>query len=140
MATKTQATYMRVYDALEPQVIGSDTTTTGAIFDTADYDMGITFAMLCKSYTDGTFTLKIEHGDDSGLSDAADVDAAMLVYGSLPALTAAMTEGDAMPREGIHSTKRYVRASIVSTSVTTGATLQVIIIKGPELLPAPQDT
>ena len=140
MATKSQATYIRVYDALEPQVIGSDTTTTGAIFDTADYDMGITFAVLCKSYTDGTYTLKIEHGDNSGLSDAADVDSAMLVYGTLPAVSAAMTEGDPMPREGVHSTKRYVRASLVSTSVTTGATLQVVLIKGPELLPAPQDT
>ena len=140
MATKTQATYIRVYDALEPQVIGTNTTTTGAIFDTADFDMGITFAILAKSYTDGTFTLKIEHGDDSGLSDAADVDTTMLVYGTLPALTAAMTEGDPMPKEGVHSTKRYVRASIVSTGVTTGATLQVVLIKGPEVLPAPQDT
>lgn len=139
MAVKTQASYIRVYNALEPQVIATDTTTAGAIIDTANYDMGITFALLTTAYTDGTYTLKIEHGDDSGLSDAADVDSAMLVYGTLPADSAGSTEGDAMAREGVHSTKRYIRASIVSTSTTTGATVQVIAIVGPEVLPAPQD-
>lgn len=138
MATKTQATYMRVFNALEPQVINTDTTTTGAILDTADYDMGVTFALLVTGYTDGTYTLKIEDGDDSGLSDAADVDSAMLVYGSLPAASAGASEGDALSKEGVHSTKRYIRPSIVSTSTTTGATVQVIAIMGPEVLPAAQ--
>lgn len=139
MATKTQASYIRVFNALEPQVIATDTTTTGAIIDTADYDMGVTFAVLVTAYTDGTYTLKIEDGDDSGLSDAADVATTQLVYGSLPAVSAGSTEGDAMAKEGVHSAKRYIRASIVSTSTTTGATVQVVAIVGPEVLPAPQD-
>lgn len=138
MPTKTNATYNRVFNALEPQVIATDTTTAGAIIDTAEYDMGVTFAMLVTAYTDGDYTLKIEHGDDAALADAADVDAAMLVYGTLPTVSAGSTEGDAMDKEGIHSTKRYVRPSVVSASTTTGATVQVVAIMSPENLPAPQ--
>lgn len=138
MPVQETVTKHKVINALEPQVIGSDTTTAGAIIDTADFDMGVFFSMLTTAYTDGTFTLKIEHGDDSGLSDAADVDSAMLVYGSLPANSAGASEGDVMAKEGVHSTKRYLRASIVSTSVTTGATVQVIAVMGGEVLPVAQ--
>lgn len=140
MAIKEQATMIKVVNALEPQVIGSDTTTTGGIIDTAHYDMGVTFAVLVTAYTDGTFTLKIEDGDNSGLSDAADVSTSQLVYGALPAISAGASEGDIMAKEGVHSTKRYIRASIVSTSVTTGATVQVVAIIGAEVLPTPQAT
>ena len=139
MPIKENATLNDILIAFENQTISSDTTTTGAIIDTAGYDMGLTFAMGCNAYTDGTYTMKIEHGDDSGLSDAADVDSAMLVYGTLPDLAAALTEGDEMPKEGVHSTKRYVRVSIVSTSVTTGADVVVVAIAGGELLKTAQE-
>ena len=138
MPTHEQATGQVVIDALESQVIGSSTTTTGAIIDTADFDMGLYFAINCKSYTDGTYTLKIEDGDDSGLSDAAVLDVTQLVYGSLPAISAALAEGDVMEKEGVHSTKRYVRASLVSTSVTTGATLTIVAVAGVEVCPSVQ--
>lgn len=138
MAIKEVATKQIVIDAFESQVIGSNTTTTGAIIDTVDYDNGIYFAVDCKSYTDGTFTLKIEDGDDSGLSDAADIPAAQLVYGSLPALSAAITEGGALAKEGIFGNRRYVRVSIVSTGVSTGATISVKAIVNPEIAKTPQ--
>lgn len=138
MAIKEQATMVKVVNALEPQVIGSDTTTTGGIIDTAAFDMGVTFAVLVTAYTDGTFTLKIEDGDNSSLTDAADVSTSQLVYGTLPAVSAGAAEGDIMAKEGVHSTKRYIRPSIVSTSVTTGATVQVVAILGAEVLPTPQ--
>lgn len=127
-----------VINALDPQTIATDTTTAGAIIDCADYDNGIYFALLVSNYTDGTYTLKIEDGDDSGLSDAADVPTAQLVYGALPALSAAVAEGGGASKEGVFSTKRYVRASVVSTSTTTGATVQVIGIVNPELGATPQ--
>lgn len=140
MPVKEQATMQKVIKAFEPQAISSNTTTTGAIIDTADFDMGIYFAVDIYAYTDGTFTLKIEDGDDSGLSDAADVSTTQLVYGSLPALTAAIAEGGILAKEGIHSTKRYVRASIVSTGVTTGASVQVLAIAGAEVFKTSQDS
>lgn len=138
MAIKDAVTRFRVLQS-GLDAISSNTTTAGEIFDTADYDEGISFAMACSNYTDGTYTLKIEHGDDPGLSDAADVDSSMLIYGTLPTITAATADGDALPREGVHSTKRYVRASVVSTGVTTGATIQVLIVKHGEYLPTSQD-
>lgn len=139
MPVQEQVTKQKVINALEPQAITSDTTTTGAIIDTADFDSGLYFSMLCYAYTDGTYTMKIEDGDDSGLSDAADVATAQLVYGTLPALTAADSEGDVMTKEGVHSTKRYVRVSIVSTSTTSGASLAVVAVAGTELYPTAQD-
>jgi hypothetical protein len=138
MPVKEKVTQQRVINALEIQNIGSSTTTAGAIIDSADFDIGVYFALAVSNYTDGTYTLKIEHGDDSGLSDAADVDSAMLVYGTLPALSAALAEGAYLPREGVHSTKRYLRASIVSTGVTTGADAQVLAIVNPELVKTAQ--
>jgi hypothetical protein len=139
MPVQEQASKQKVINALEPQAIGTNTTTTGAIIDTADYDSGVYFAMLCYAYTDGTYTMKIEHGDDASLSDAADVPAATkMVYGSLPALTAADSEGDVMAKEGVFGTNRYLRVSIVSTGVTTGASLAVVAVVGTELYPTPQ--
>jgi hypothetical protein len=140
MPTREQATMQKVIKALEPQAISSDTTTTGAIIDTADFDGGVYFAVDVYAYTDGTYVLKIEDGDDSGLSDAADVATAQLVYGSLPSLTAAIAEGGVLAKEGVHSTKRYLRASIVSTSTATGASLQVIAVLGAEVLKTAQDS
>lgn len=138
MPNKTQATKIKVINALEPQVIASNTTTVGAIIDTAGYDRGLTFALMVTGFTDGLYTLKIEEGDNSGLSDAADVSNDQLVYRVLPAVGAGAAEGAILPKEGVHSSKRYVRPSIVSTGVTVGATVQVVAIVGPEVLPAPQ--
>lgn len=138
MPVREQVTHQAVYNALEPQVIATDTTTAGAIIDTANYDLGVYFAVLVTSYTDGTYTLKIEDGDDSGLSDAADVPTANLVYGTLPAVSAAVAEGGVLAKEGVFGTKRYIRPSIVSTSTTTGATVQVIAVNGGEVLPLAQ--
>lgn len=138
MPTKEHVSQQEIRNAVEIQTIGSNTTTVGAIFDTRNFDLGIYFALQVAAFTDGVFTLKIEHGDDSGLSDAADVTTAMLVYGTLPSLAAATAEGAMLPREGVHSTKRYVRASIVSTGVTTGADAQVLIVKDAEMLKTDQ--
>ena len=123
---------------MEYQEIVSNTTTVGAIFDTRNYDLGIYFALQLIAWTDGAFALLIEHGDDGALGDAAEVDAAMLVYGTLPSLGAAIAEGAELPAEGVHSTKRYVRASIVSTGVTSGAFAQVLIVKDAEMMKVEQ--
>lgn len=138
MPVQESATKQVVLNALEPQAISSDTTTPGAIIDTADYDGGLYFGMFCYDYTDGTYTMKIEDGDDAALADAADVATAQLVYGTLPAISAALAEGGVIAKEGVHSTKRYVRVSIVSTSTTTGASLAVVAIKDAEVLPTDQ--
>lgn len=137
MPIKETATHMDVLLAMEAD-ISTDTTTTGAIIDTANYDGGLFFAFCATAYTDGTYTLKIEEGDAANLSDAAVVDSSKLVYGTLPAKSAITADGAKMSKEGVHSTKRYVRASIVSTSTSTGATIAMVAIGMPEVLPADQ--
>ena len=113
--------------ALDAAAISTDTTTVGNIIDTAGFE-SIEFIGLSKTITDGTYTLKIEDGDDSGLSDAADVDST-LILGSLFAFAAA--DDDAVLRTGCISKKRYIRASIVSASTTTGVDIMsVIAIQG----------
>ena len=137
MPTREHVTHQETRLALDAD-ISSNTTTEGAIFDTANYDAGVYFALAATAWTDGLYTLKLEHGDNAALSDAAVVPTANLVYGSLPALAAAIADGAAYEREGVIGTKRYVRASIVSTGVTTGATINVVCLKDAELIPTGQ--
>lgn len=133
------ATKMDVILGLEASIT-SDTTTTGAIIDASQYEC-LTAAMACTVRTDGTYTLKLEHGDAANLSDAETiaVDSGMLIYNHLPHQSAAMTDGDNCPKEGVISIKRYVRASIVSTSVTTGGRVVVVWIGTPLVQPAEQE-
>ena len=109
--------------AMDTQAIASDTTTVGNIIDTQGFE-SIEFIGLSKTITDGTYTLKLEDGDDSGLSDAADVDSTLLL-GTLFAFAAA--DDDAVLRTGCIAKKRYVRASIVSASTTTGVDMMSVV-------------
>ena len=117
--------------------ISSDTTTTGAIIDTKDM-VSLYFDMSAADWTDGTYTMKIEEGDAANLSDAAVISTDKLIYGTLPAISAATAEGATLVREGVHSTKRYVRASIVSTLTTDGATVQMNAVAEMEQQPTGQ--
>lgn len=113
--------------------ISSATTTTGGIIDTQMYNMGLSFFLALPVYTDGTYTLAIYEGDESDLSDAAAVDSSQII-GSLPALSALTDEGDEPGKVGVFGTKRYVRADVVSASVTTGATAMVMAVKGADVV------
>ena len=100
--------------ALNDAAIVADTTTVGNIIDLND-SYGCDLLMHLGTIVDGTYTGKMEHGDDAGLSDATDVTADHII-GALPVLTASNTIGHV----GYAMAKRYVRLSIVSTVVTTG--------------------
>jgi len=139
MAIKEEATNQIVIQALGPVAFSADGTEVGSIIDTADFDNGIYFALAVEAYTTGTFTLVIEDGDDEELSDASVIPAAKLVYGTLPALTAATAEGAALAKEGIFGNKRYVRASVVGTDTSVG-TVSVLAIVNPEIGATPQDS
>lgn len=110
--------------ALDTTAISTNTTTAGAIIDTKGFE-SIEFVVQAGTLTDGAYTVKLEDGDDSGLSDAADVSSE-LVLGGLPAF--ADTEDNAVKRVGSISKKRYQRLSIVSTGVTTGGTLSAVAL------------
>lgn len=122
-------------------VISSDTTTNGTIIDTADFDCGLSFFIGATAYTDGTYKLVLEEGDESNLSDATTVPAKKLIeVDGLDAVTTGVTaltaDGGKFFKVGLHSNKRYVRANVVSTSTSTGATIAVVAVVSPEVLEA----
>ena len=112
--------------ALNVQVINTDTTTNGAIVDTAGYE-SVTLVTFSGTLTDGAYQFVLADGDNSALSDAATVTAANLI-GSSPAF--ALADDNECARFGYRGGKRYVRVSCVSTSTSSGGTLGVVAILG----------
>ena len=133
MAVRDQVTKMDAFQALY-EAISSDTTTVGAIFDTADYELGFSVFISAPVWTDGTYTLKLEESTDSGMSGAVDISSSKLI-GSLPAVSALTADGGELGKVGVFSNLRYVRVSVVSTGTTTGATVNVTVVEHAETLP-----
>ncbi|NIS52141.1 hypothetical protein GWN42_14040 [candidate division KSB1 bacterium] len=117
---------VKAVNALNHQGPLTNGTVAGVIIDTKDFE-SIVFVIQSATITDGTHTVKLEDGDDSGLSDAADVPAADLL-GALPAFLAA--DDNAVKRVGCVTKKRYVRLSIVTTGATTGGSLGATAVQG----------
>lgn len=135
MAVRDQVTRFNGYQALYA-AIASDTTTVGAIFDTADYECGFSALLSAPVWVDGTYTLKLEESDDSGMAGAVDIPAVKLI-GALPVVAAATVDGAELGKIGVFSNLRYIRVSIVSTDfAATGATIRATVIKHAENLPA----
>lgn len=114
--------------------IGTDTTTAGAILDTADFELGLMFLAGATIYVDGTYVLLIEESDDSGMA-GADVITGDKLIGPLPSVSAVTSDGEVFQTVGVISNKRYVRASVVSTGTTTGATMAIIATEKGETMP-----
>lgn len=107
--------------------IATNTTTVGNIVDSKGF-ASLVLTLVTGTVTDGDYTLVVEHGDDSALSDAATVSATDLI-GGLPSFTAD-TDDNLAKAVGYVGKKRYVRASIVSANTTSGAFIGVVGIKG----------
>jgi len=103
--------------ALDLQEITSNTTTVGNILDSLGFE-SLDLTIIAGAITDGDYVAKVEHGDESNLSDAADVDALDLI-GSLPVF--ADSEDDTAKHVGYRGKKQFVRLSLVSTNVSSGA-------------------
>lgn len=122
--------------AFDTQLIASDITTVGNIIDMKG-KLAIDFAILSGVLTDGDYTVILEEGDDSGLSDAANIPAARLLGGQGPAGVALpkfeLTDDDTIFRVGFFKLKRFVRLSLLSDNTTTGGTLGAIAVVNPDL-------
>lgn len=119
-----QVSNLTARTAVNTAVIATNTTTAGLIIDTQAFN-ALTFLLNLGARTDGSYSLAITHGDDAALADSSVVDASDLV--GTPAATAvAVAQG--VSKIGYVGNKRYVRASIVSTGVTTGATVGALAV------------
>ena len=107
--------------ALANQNITTDTTTAGAIIDTQGFE-GFEFIISTGTITDGVYAIKVETGNDSGLSDAVDITASttQVVIGNTDDIVAA--DDDTTRKLGVVEFDRYLRLSLVSTATTTGGT------------------
>ncbi len=106
--------------------ISTITTTAGNIIDTKGYE-GLEFFIQSGAWTDGTYTPLIEESDASNLSGSnAVADEDLVGTEAAAAIGAANT----VKRIGYVGHKRYVRLSIVSAGVTTGATIGATAVLG----------
>jgi hypothetical protein len=119
--------------ALDAAAISTNTTTVGNIIDTKGFE-SIEFHVISGTITDGTYTLVLEEGDDSGLSDAAVVPADE-VLGVLTGFVAA--DDDATLRVGSIGKKRFQRLSILSAGTSTGVDFMaaVAVLGNPHTAP-----
>lgn len=136
MANRDGSNDKRLLAGLNPTAISSNTTTNGNIIDTRGYD-AVTFEIFATAYTDGTFTPLVRAGNAADGSDFADVsDVELTRVESAAALTAARTNAVPGRLIGYVGGFRYVRCNIVSTSVTSGATVGVnAILENPANAP-----
>lgn len=142
-------------NALHIGAISTSTTTVGTIIDTKGYD-STTFEIIAGAITDGTYVPTISASDNSDMSSPTVIVAPYLIGTAnivepVPTFGAATdpigdatfaTSADAhkVARIGCLNKGRYVRLSLVSTSVTTGGTFGAIAILGhAQNIPTPKD-
>lgn len=129
MANRDGSRDKKLLWAKTPTSIGSNTTTASNIIDTQGYDK-VTFVVVASAYTDGTFTPAVSESDDSGMSgENAVADADLTRLETAAAITAATSNSaDNSGKIGYVGSKRYVTCDIVSTGVSSGATVGVLAI------------
>jgi hypothetical protein len=104
----------------------------GEIIDTRGFD-SLTFLIQLATVTtaDATnfFTFTLQHGDDSGLSDAATVTAATGLLGSNLVVNDSTTQSDMIGMMGYAGGKRYVRL-VATETLTASAAFSAVAVQG----------
>jgi hypothetical protein len=118
---------MDALPVIPPAVYSS--TQVGAIIDT-DGAEGLEFLIQSGVMTTGSFVPKIEDGDDSGLSDAADVATALLI-GTIADATFAAADDGVVKKIGVVNHKRYVRLTLTDNGTADGL-IGALAVKSPK--------
>lgn len=118
-------TKIKITPAFNIASITSSTTTAGVEIDTVGYD-SLTFALQLGARTDGNYTLLVQHSNTSG-SGYVDVADDYLV--GLESETTLST-ANSVSKIGVLNFNRYVKISVVSAGVTSGATVGALAILG----------
>lgn len=103
--------------------ITTDTTTNGNVIDLQGFE-ACRFDFQSATITDGAYACSIQEGDESDGSDMADASDV------LGAASFAAADDSTVKSLSYVGSKRYVRAKIVSTGVTTGGTLGATAVLG----------
>jgi hypothetical protein len=112
------------------KAVTDNTTTVSAIVDTVDAD-SLTFLVATGTLADAdaTFATTIEHGDDSGLSDAEAVPAAQLL-GTTSGASFTFADDGVVKKIGYVGSKRYVRVTVTPSANTGSAPIAIVPILG----------
>jgi hypothetical protein len=112
--------------SISPATIASSTTVTGSFVDTQGYE-SVTVVGIVGTRTDGTYAFKVQDCDTSG-GTYADLDPTCYMAGGAPAgVTAAglvvfgLKDNSAAAPTTAGQLRRFLKAIITSTAVTTGA-------------------
>ncbi|KAA0592952.1 hypothetical protein J2848_005692 [Azospirillum lipoferum] len=126
--------------AISPQAAVTDNTAlVSQIIDVRGYD-SLTFVILSGGLTDpnATFSVLVEHGSDSGLSDAAAVaDDDLLGTEALAGMTYA--DDNETRKIGYVGSKRYVRLTVTPSGNDSGNVFvsAVAVLGHPRMFPTP---
>lgn len=127
---------IHVARALSPVSVSDNTAQVSQIIDRRGYD-SLTFVIAAGSVADAdvTFTVLVEDGDASNLSDAAAVADSELLGTEL--LAGFQFDDDNEPRKiGYVGNKRYVRLTITPANNASAALLAAVAVLGhPTLAP-----
>lgn len=122
--------------AISPVSVADNTAQVSQIIDRRGFD-SLTFVIATGSIADAdaTFTVLVEHGDNSGLSDAAAVPDAELI--GTEVLAGFQFDDDSETRKvGYKGSKRYVRLTITPANNASAALLCAVAVLGhPALSP-----
>ena len=116
--------------AISPVSVADNTAEVGEIIDRQGYD-GLTFVIATGSLADAdaTFAVLVEHGNDSGLSDAAAVaDADLLGTETLASFQ--FDDDDETRKIGYIGDRRYVRLTISPAANASAALFSAVAIMG----------
>ncbi len=122
-------------NGFDSAAINSNTTTNGVIVDTQGFE-SLSFILNASVYTDGVYNIKVETSNDSGLANPVDITS--IDPKKVFSFDSEVIDGANKSKAyGVVEHDRYVRFSVVSTSVTTGATLNGLALLGnPKSSPA----
>jgi len=134
MAVKDIKSNLLQLVALNANIV-TDVTTNGAIIDTADFELGLMFALFASVLSDGEYELVLEQSEDATMSTGVtDISGDQLI-GTLPTIDAVAGGGATIPTVGVISNDRYVRATIDSTNTSSGAFIYVLATEKAENMP-----
>ena len=130
---KSEVYEMNPKVAIAPVVATDNTALVSNIIDTNGYE-ALTFVIATGTLADAdaTFAVTVDHGSDSGLSDAASVPADQLA-GTLANASFTFAADGACRKIGYIGYKRYVRLTITPSANTGNAPIAVVAIQGEAL-------
>lgn len=125
MASRDLKNDIKIVNGLNIASITTNTTTAGVEVDTQGFE-SVTIEVITGARTDGTVTPLLQESDVSGTYSGSVADEDLIGLEADAALSTAQSRA----RFGYIGKKRYVKLSLVSTSVTTGLTAGGSVILG----------